>query len=228
MDRTWSARPPAGTENDGHLTGGSFDGWYFNPFAWQLVFALGVICALRWRSGLPRVRRPLVVLALAVLLGAAILCVAVGLKATALAYLDLDKYNLGLMRLAHFLALAYIISTIAIIQPWATTLSRIVGSPIGQSFQGMGRNSLLFFALGSVASTGGRSLMAAAKSLGAAHLFLHVIVLAYTAMAVVGMFLVVNRMNRTASLRSISTDIRNPAVPMNPLRAEAGEGAAFP
>jgi hypothetical protein len=208
--------------------GGSFDGWYFNPFAWQLVFALGVICALRWRSGLPRVRRPLVVLALAVLLGAAILCVAVGLKATALAYLDLDKYNLGLMRLAHFLALAYIISTIAIIQPWATTLSRIVGSPIGQSFQGMGRNSLLFFALGSVASTGGRSLMAAAKSLGAAHLFLHVIVLAYTAMAVVGMFLVVNRMNRTASLRSISTDIRNPAVPMNPLRAEAGEGAAFP
>jgi hypothetical protein len=27
--------------------GGSFDGWYFNPFAWQLVFALGVICALR-------------------------------------------------------------------------------------------------------------------------------------------------------------------------------------
>jgi hypothetical protein len=42
------------------------------------------------------------------------------------------------------------------------------------------------------------------------------------------MFLVVNRMNRTASLRSISTDIRNPAVPMNPLRAEAGEGAAFP
>jgi hypothetical protein len=209
--------------------GGSFDGWYFNPFAWQLVFALGVICALRWRSGLPRPQGRLVVLALAIILGAAILSIrAMGLKATALAYLDLDKYNLGLMRLAHFLALAYIMSTIAIVQPWATTLSRIVGSPIGQSFQGMGRNSLLFFALGSVASTGGRSLMAAAKSLGAAHLFLHVIVLAHTAMAVVGMFLVVNRMNRTASLRSISTDIRNPAVPTNPLRAEAGEGAAFP
>ena len=40
--------------------GAEGDGWFFNPFAWQLLFAIGVICALRWRSGLPRPRRWLV------------------------------------------------------------------------------------------------------------------------------------------------------------------------
>jgi hypothetical protein len=87
---------------------------------------------------------------------------------------------------------------------------------------------LLFFALGSVASTGGRSLMAAARSLGAPHLSVHVIGLVYTAAAVTGMFVLVNRMNRTASRPRVSTESRNVAPPMNALRAEAGEGAAFP
>ena len=34
--------------------GGDGDSWYFNPFAWQLLFSIGVICALKWRRGLPR------------------------------------------------------------------------------------------------------------------------------------------------------------------------------
>jgi hypothetical protein len=213
----------------GRLLAADEDGWTFNPFAWQLLFAIGVVCALKWRRGLPRPRRPLVVLALTILLGAAILCIkATGLRATAFAYLDLNKHDLGLMRLAHFLALAYIMSTIAIVQPWATRMSMIIGSRIGGSLQGMGRNSLLFFALGSVASTVGRSLMAATKSLGAPHLFLHVIVLVYTAIAVIGMFLVVNRMNRTATLPRLSTDSRDTAVPVNPLRSDARESVAFP
>ncbi len=213
----------------GRLLSVDEDGWTFNPFAWQLLFAIGVICALKWRRGLPRPRRPLILLALAILLGAAILCIkAMGIRVTASAYLDLNKHNLGLMRLAHFLALAYIVSSIAIAQPWATCMSMIIGSRIGHSLQGMGRNSLLFFALGSVASTGGRSLMAATKSLGAPHLVLHVIVLVYTAIAVVGMFLFVNRMNRAASLPRRSTDSRDIAVSVNPLRSDARESAAFP
>jgi hypothetical protein len=212
----------------GRVLAAGGDDWTFNPFAWQLLFVIGVICALKWRRGLPRARRPLVVLALTVLLGAAILCVkAVGLKATALAHLDLDKHNLGLVRLAHFLALAYAMSAMAIIEPWATRMSGIVGSRIGQSFQGMGRNSLLFFAFGSVASTGGRSLMAAAQSLNAPHLFLHLIGLIYTSTAVIGMFMMVNRMNRTASLYRLSTDLRGVTVPMNRLPTGAAESAAL-
>jgi hypothetical protein len=207
--------------------GAEGESWYFNPFAWQLVFAIGVVCALKWRRGLPRPQGPLVVLALAILVGAAILSVkALGLRATAFAHLDLDKRNLGAMRLAHFLALAYVMSTVAIVQPWATTMRRIVAGRMGQSFQGMGRNSLLFFALGSVASTGGRSLMAAAQSLAASHLSIHAIGLVYTTAMVVGMFLIVNRMDRTGGSPSLATESRNIAARLNALGAAASEGAA--
>ena len=210
--------------------GGDVDGWYFNPFAWQLVFAIGIICALRWRNGLPRPRGRAVVLALAILLGAAILSIrAMGLRAAVLGHLDLDKPDLGVMRLAHFLALAYMMSSVAVVEPWATHTSRIVGSRIGQSFQGMGRNSLLFFALGSVASAGGRSLMAAAHSLGVPYLSVHLIGLVYTAAAVIGMFAVANRMDRTARLLGVSTENGiAPAVTMNSLRSEGDESAALP
>ncbi len=191
-------RPSLFTSRDEVASEREGDGWFFNPFAWQLLFAIGVICALRWRSGLPRPQRLLVVLALAIILGAAILSIELmGLKAAAFAHLDLDKHDLGLVRLAHFLALAYVMSAIAMVEPWATRMSRIVGSRSGQSLQGMGRNSLLFFALVTVASAGGRALMGAAHSLAAPHLSIHLIGLVYTVAAVITMFAVINRMERT-------------------------------
>ena len=175
------------------------NGWYFNPFAWQLLFAIGIVAASRWRSGLPRPQGRLVGMALAVILGAAVLSIrTAGLRATALSYLDLDKHDLGIVRLAHFLALAYVISTVAIVEPWATRMRRkIINSRIGQSLRGMGRNSLLFCALGSVASAGGRSLMDAAHSLAAFHLSVHLIGFVYTTAAVIFMFALVNRMARS-------------------------------
>jgi hypothetical protein len=202
--------------------GESGDGWYFNPFAWQLLFAIGVICALRWRSGLPKPQRPLVALALAIILSAAILSIsAMGLRAAAIAHLDLDKHDLGVMRLSHFLALAYVMSAVAIVEPWATHMSRIVSGHIGQSLQGMGRNSLLFFALGSVMSAGGRSLMVAAHSLAAPHLSVHLVGFVYTAAAVIGMFAIVNRMERTASPRGLSTGNDNAhSIPINALQPD--------
>lgn len=178
--------------------GGDGDGWYFNPFAWQLVFAIGIICALRWRSGLPRPQRRLVVLAVAIILGAAMLSIrAMGLRAAAFAHLDLVKSELGVMRLVHFLALAYVLAAVTTIEPWAARMRRVVESGVGQSLQGMGRNSLLFFALGSVASAGGRSLMGAAHSLAAPQLSVHLIGFVYTAAAVAGMFALIRRMERT-------------------------------
>jgi hypothetical protein len=195
------------------------DGWYFNPFAWQLVFALGIICALRWRNGLPRPQRPLVMLALAIILGGAILSIkAMGFRAAALAHLDLDKHNLGLVRVAHFVALAYVLSILASVQPWATTMGRIVCSRTGQSLQGMGRKSLLFFTLGSVASVVGRCTMTSAQFLAAPHLSVRAIGLVFTATAVAGMFLIANRMDRTANQPGRSIENRNmAAIPMNSL-----------
>ena len=190
---------------------------------------IGIICALRWRNGLPRPQGRLVVLALAVILGAAILSIrAMGLRAAVFAHLDLDKHDLGIMRLAHFLALAYVMSSVAVVEPWATRTSRIVGTRVGQSFQGMGRNSLLFFALGSVASAGGRSLMAAAHSMGG-HLSVHLIGLVYTAAAVIGMFAVANRMRRTGRSPGLSNENGiAPAVRMNSPGPAAEEDAAVP
>jgi hypothetical protein len=52
----------------GRLLAEGSDDWTFNPLAWQLLFAIGVICALKWRHGLPRPRGLLVVLALAIIL----------------------------------------------------------------------------------------------------------------------------------------------------------------
>jgi hypothetical protein len=211
--------------------GGDLDGgWYFNPFAWQLLFGIGIICASRWRNGLPRPQGRFIALALAIILGAAILSIrAMGLKAAALAHLALDKPDLGVMRLAHFLALAYVMSSVAVVAPWATHMRRIAGSRIGQSFQGMGRNSLLFFALGSVASAGGRSLMVAAYHQGTSHLFVRLIGLGYTAAAIVGMFAIVSRMRRAARPLGLSTENANtPSAPMISLRSEANESAAFP
>ena len=210
--------------------GGDVEGWYFNPFAWQLVFAVGIICALRWRNGLPRPQGRLVVLALAIILGAAILSIrSMGLRAAVLAYLDLDKPDLGIMRLTHFLALAYVMSSVAVVEPWATHTSRIVGSGVGQSFRGMGRKSLLFFALGSVASAVGRSLMAAAHSSGAPYLSVHLIGLVYTAAAVIVMLAATNRMHRTAESPGLSTENGiGRAVPMNSLGLAEDEDASIP
>jgi hypothetical protein len=77
------------------------------------------------------------VLAAAIILGSAILSVGVmGLNAAALAHLDLDKSELGLMRLAHFLAVAYVIAVVGEVEPLATPIRRIIRSWTGQSLQG--------------------------------------------------------------------------------------------
>jgi hypothetical protein len=175
-----------------------YDHWFFNPLRWQLVFSIGVVCGLTWRQGLPRPQRLLVLLASAVVLGAAILSVkAVGLNSVARTHLDLDKPELGSARLLHFVALAYLISAATVAQRWAERMGRIVSGQIGRSVQGIGRNGLLFFAFGAVSSAGGRSLMIAATTSGTSRLFVHFIGLAYTMAAVAGMFALLHRLDRT-------------------------------
>ena len=85
---------------------------------------------------------------------------------------------------------------------------------------------MLFFALGSVASTGGRSLMSAAYYLAAPHHAVRLIGLVYTATAVIGMFAVVNRMDRTARPPGFSTE-NGIAAAVPPLRSEGDESAAL-
>jgi hypothetical protein len=139
-------------------------GWFFNPIAWQLIFTLGLVSAILWRNGLPRPAPWLVTLSVVTVAGAALIVtneagLAPGLRDTATAHLDVAKQDLGLARLIHFVALAYLIAT-------ATTAFRrfitpVVRGAFGAAVQRLGRNSLSVFAAGSVLSACGQAALAA-------------------------------------------------------------------
>ncbi len=134
-------------------------GWFFNPFAWQLVFTLGIVAGIRWRDE-PVRRSPTIqagCLALAVA-GAIVVTDGLGLwpglHDAVFAQLDVGKQNLGAARLVNFLALAYLIAT----WPFLTNLAR---TTIGRELQRMGRHSLEVFAFSSLLSALGQASMTA-------------------------------------------------------------------
>jgi hypothetical protein len=135
-------------------------GWFFNPFAWQLAFTIGLVCAIVWRNGPPRAMPVLVAASVATLaLGAFTATsgagLAPGLREAASAHLDLAKQDLGVARLAHFVALAYLIAI-------APGLTRMIDGRIGRAVQSLGRNSLTIFAAGSLVAAAGQAAMGAA------------------------------------------------------------------
>ncbi len=140
-------------------------GWFFNPIAWQLVFTLGLVSAILWRNGLPRPAPWLVVLSAATVVGAALIVtneggLAPGLRDTATAHLDVAKQDLGLARLIHFLALAYLIAMATV---FGRFLAPVVRGAFGNAVQSLGRNSLPVFAAGSFLSACGQAALAAAS-----------------------------------------------------------------
>jgi hypothetical protein len=135
-------------------------GWFFNPFAWQLAFTIGLVCAVVWRNGPPRATPSLMMVSVATVLLAALAAtsgagLAPGLRDAASAHLDLAKQDLGLARLAHFAALAYLIAI-------APGLTRMIDGRFGLAVQSLGRNSLAIFAAGSVIAALGQAALAAA------------------------------------------------------------------
>jgi hypothetical protein len=94
--------------------------WFFNPFAWQLLFVMGLFIGLQLKSDQSRVGIPFDARLFA---GSAALLVAAAFVVTSgfglfhdlwenvrgTGALDIHKSDLGLARLVHFLALAYVI-----------------------------------------------------------------------------------------------------------------------
>ncbi len=123
-------------------------GWYFNPLAWQLIFAIGLFVGRRLRSGGIPYDRRLFALCLAVVVAS---CVVVtngfglvpDLWSDMREVLDHGKTDLGLVRIVHYLALAYVIGHSGL-----TRLLRrsFVFSPLAL----MGRHSLPVFSAGCV------------------------------------------------------------------------------
>jgi len=124
-------------------------GWYFNPLAWQLLFAIGIFVGRRVKTGGIAYDRRLFALCLAIVVGAAFAVtdgfhLVPGLWSDQLyEVLDHDKSNLGLVRLVHFLALAYVVGHSGLTRLYRAT-------PIFAPLALIGRYSLQVFATGCV------------------------------------------------------------------------------
>ena len=135
-------------------------GWSFNPFAWQLMFGMGLLARLRPDFVLPQqaiVRRAFTIGALVV----ALLCMAAAYlwmrphlyEAWLPAWLPslvcpLPRQSLAALRVVSFLGLAWLVY-LAIRAGWVEWLARFMG-PVVQ----IGRHSLFCFVLGAVVSVG--------------------------------------------------------------------------
>jgi hypothetical protein len=133
--------------------------WFLNPFAWQLIFTLGVVAAIRWREApLPRSQSVWVLCFALTAAGALVvtdgLSLVPGLHDRVFAELDVTKQNLGAARLVNFLALAYLVAT----SPYLNALAR---TGPGLALQALGRHSLVVFAASSVLSAFGQAGAAA-------------------------------------------------------------------
>ena len=140
-------------------------GWFFNPFAWQLVFTMGVLAAVWFRNGPPRPSSWALALSVATVAAAALIVtseggLAPGLREAATAHLDVAKQDLGLARLVHFIALAYLV---AAAPGLGQMVAHFIRGGVGDAVQSLGRNSLSVFATGSLMSAGGQAALAAAS-----------------------------------------------------------------
>jgi hypothetical protein len=130
--------------------------WYFNPAAWQLIFALGLF------SGLSRKGRPIPVspalygLAHGVtLVGALVVSNGFGLIPGLVdavgRYLDWDKTDLGVVRIVDFLALAYLVYCSGV-------TDRLRQTAFYAAIATLGRQALPVYCLGSLLSALGQIL----------------------------------------------------------------------
>jgi hypothetical protein len=124
--------------------------WFFNPFAWQLLFGIGAWCAVASGDKLRTLYQSnaLVALCVVYLIFAFCLQMTTAFPGTLrhlpewLVIFPLDKSGLSPLRLAHFLALALI--TIRLVPQEAAFLK----SPLAQPLILCGRHSLEVFCLG--------------------------------------------------------------------------------
>ncbi len=126
--------------------------WFFNPFAWQLVFFTGYGLRAGWLP-LPPLRRELVWLALGILALALPFAwhVTIGASPALRAWRQdwvalYDKTGMGVLRYVHFLALAYL--AWAACGPGGQRLKRLAATfrgPVGAVVD-IGRQSLAVFA----------------------------------------------------------------------------------
>ena len=143
-------------------------GWFFNPFAWQFLFAIGLATGIRLKAGqrlVPNVAwlKWLSLGVLVFVLAWVKIEFAQNIGRTGLMFLrdhgfpfyitNFDKTFLAAPRLLHILALVYFLST----QTW---VKRMSASPLVWPIDLMGRFGLACFAVGTVLSILGQAIKA--------------------------------------------------------------------
>lgn len=141
-------------------------GWFLNPFAWQLIFFIGFFIGMNWLP-VPRLRdrRLMIAAALFILISVPLSFWGI-LEHWPLAQTAHDliipaneKTDLHILRVLHFLALAYLV--LSLIEPWRDRLDRGVGHLLiligRQSLAAFLASVVLARLLGTVADMAGRS-----------------------------------------------------------------------
>jgi hypothetical protein len=137
--------------------------WYFNPMAWQVVFYVGAACAvlgpkLAW---LDRFRGLLTTLAIAFILFAAFISLSwhynplerlVPTWVGRLIY-PIDKTNIDVLRLLHFLAVAWLVRLAVPID------APVLRWPVWQPLRRCGEASLLIFCMGTFLALSGQVIV---------------------------------------------------------------------
>jgi hypothetical protein len=107
-------------------------GWFLNPFAWQFVFFIGFFIGMKWLP-VPRLGDRRLMLAAAILVALSVPLSFWGILEhwpAAQALRDLiipasEKTNLHILRVLHFLTLAYLV--LSLIEPWRQRLDTGAG-----------------------------------------------------------------------------------------------------
>lgn len=92
--------------------------WFFDPFTWQLLMAIGLAVGLGSRRAWPRPVHRVVLGLSALVVAAAMMCSTdafslwPGLNEAVRGWVDVDKTTLGMGRVVHFLALAYLVAAL--------------------------------------------------------------------------------------------------------------------
>ena len=128
--------------------------WFFDPFAWQFMVAIGIAVGLGLRTVVIPRSIPLMALA-AVIVAASAFCVSdgcslwPGLEDQVRTWAHLDKTTLGFGRLMHFLALAYLVYGLRLAE-WMR------GSPAFEPLCAIGRHGIWMFCALSLMAAGGQ------------------------------------------------------------------------
>ena len=191
--------------------------WFFNPFAWQLLFVFGAWCALGGASRLAGVLRSRLVLALAVAYLVFAFAITLTWHFESLARFvpvwlsdlmyPIDKTNLDVLRFAHFLALA-IVTVRFVPRDWSGLRSRILQPAIL-----CGQHSLEIFCLGVFLAFAAQFIIA--ESSGGA--------LVQTALSVLGILIMIATAAMTSWYKAME---RGPTSRAKPRNADLAGGGA--